>query len=389
MAGVIPLGKTESHKLEFKGRDARPLDIVREVVAFLNAAGGEIWWGIKAESDRATAEEPFPDGEARKRDLQNHLIDTIEPSPRIPGEVALELVPAQGDGFVMRIRVRQLDPGRAPAAQLKNQGRRFWIRVGNRVRVMSREEIAAQFTTAREGPSRELQALLEDRTIVEQSERPCFWMKIQPLPGIPDGEFNLQDSALGELLTNPGATGNRNSGWNFVLELSRPRLGRGGLRNETDRDNYVEIKRSGAVVFRTRLERLENPGRDRPRELLSYPVVEFPISVLRLAAKIIESWGPKVREVFVDFAFVGLRGWSLPWRSPLSPSSRFHVPKRFEEDNLVPPQPFRFTRDELVQEPDRCGLRLITFIYEAFGYPADAIPPEFDQRIGTLTILPI
>lgn len=62
MTGTTPLGQVESVRLEFKGRDARPIDIGRAVVALLNASGGNIWWGVKAEGEKATAEEPFLDG---------------------------------------------------------------------------------------------------------------------------------------------------------------------------------------------------------------------------------------------------------------------------------------------------------------------------------------
>jgi len=93
MNRAIPLGKREGEKLELKGPDSRPIDIAREVVAFLNAEGGELWWGVKETDGRSAATEPFQDGDARKRDLQNHLIDTLEPSPTIPEEVDIALVP--------------------------------------------------------------------------------------------------------------------------------------------------------------------------------------------------------------------------------------------------------------------------------------------------------
>ena len=56
------------------------------------------------------------------------------------------------------------------------------------------------------------------------------------------------------------------------------------------------------------------------------------------------------------------------------------------EDDLDPERPFRFERDELLLEPDRCGLRLLTYVYQAFGLESDAIPPEFDRQTGRLVI---
>jgi hypothetical protein len=136
MSAAIPMGQPESATLELKGSQSRPVDIARGVVAFLNAdAGGEIWWGLKEAQGRAVAEDPFSDGAARRRDLQNHLIDTIEPSPLIDGEVSLELVPAGGAGELMCIRIKRARPGRTPFAQFKDQGRRYWIRSGDRTRI--------------------------------------------------------------------------------------------------------------------------------------------------------------------------------------------------------------------------------------------------------------
>ena len=209
---------------------------------------------------------------------------------------------------------------------------------------------------------------------------------VQP---VPEFELEPQDEALAELLTNPAATGNRrNSAWNFVLELSRPKLGRHGLRNGNDDDvGYIEVQRSGAVVFKIPLERLENL--DHEHQIQPYALLEFPVSVIRLAAKVLERWGPDASVVLVDFAFVGLRGWSLRRGSPQSPSGRFGPPPEFKEfDDLVPPKPFRFKREDLIEEPDRCGLRLITFVYEAFGHPAKDIPPELDPGTGTLVLPP-
>jgi len=382
MTRAIPLGQVEGPKLEFKSSESRPIDIAREVVALLNAAGGEIWWGIKAENETAVAEDPFSDGEARRRDLQNHLIDTIEPSPRIPDEVALELVSARGAGQIMRIEVTRLGQGRAPAAQIKDQGRRFWIRVGDRVRIMTRDEVATKFKTEENPDSSLEKRLLVDREAVQGSKKPSFWMMIQPHPELSHQDLKLADPALKELLTNPLATGNRRSGWNFVVELEQPKVERRGLGHGYDDDEYVLIRRDGAIVSRVPLERLHWKGGDH--EIWPYALLEFPVSLMRLAATFFQRWGPNVDYVLVDFAFVGLAGWTLRGGSPRSPAGRFGAPAPFKDRDLVPPRPFRFDRSELLEEPDRCGLRVITFVYEAFGYFEQSIPPEFDRISGKL-----
>jgi hypothetical protein len=378
MNRTIPLGKRESIKLEFKGPDSRRIDIAREVVAFLNAEGGELWWGVREEDGRAASTEPFQDGEAQKRDLQNHLIDTLEPSPTIPGEVDIALVP-EGDGFVIRVQVKPAPRGRSPVAQLKDHGRRYWLRIGDRVRMMSREEIAAKFTKGSEASQEIEKQLLADREDIRNKKDPCFWLKIVPDTAL-DIPFDDEEKTL---LTDPAATGNRGSGWNFIRELAYPQPFAKGRRVK-DQFEEVEIHTTGAILFTTILSQLHWKGGEN--EIWPYALLEYPVSVMRLAAKLFGKWGSEISEVLVDFTFVGLRGWTLRGGSPSTPSGRFRSPAVYGDPDLVPPKPFRFTRDEIVDEPDRCGLRLITFIYQAFGYEESAIPPEFDRKTGILVI---
>ncbi len=382
MSTAIPLGRPESNKLEFKSSESRPVDIAREVVALLNATGGEIWWGVKEAGGKAASEDPFLDGESRKRDLQNHLIDTIEPSPTMPGEVKLDLVPTIAPGHVMRIKVARLQRG--PAAQMKDQGRRYWIRVGDRVRTMSREEIASRFGAKGHSRDEAETGLLTDRQRVQRTRRPGFWMKIQPVPELDSQTFDVNDRKLWRLLMDPAATGNRSAAWNFVLELRQPVVSSSGLRHGDGDDSYVQVKRNGAIEFRATLDRL-HWKRPEP-EIWPYALIEFPVSLMRLAAKLVESKGPEVTHVLVDFAFIGMRGRTLRPGSPRYPAIGTRKPEAFADDDLVPDKPFRFDRDELINAPDRCGLRLVTRIYEGFGFDADAIPPEFDQGSGTLVI---
>lgn len=385
MSATIPLGKAESERLEFKGKDARPMDIAREVVAFLNARGGEIWWGIREEGGRATAEDALQDAEALKRDLINHLIDTIEPSPAIPGDVTLELVPAIGEGHVMRIKVRELTGDRAPAAQFREQGRRYWTRVGDRLRIMSREEIAAKFRETKPTTERVEDQLLDERRQVQLEKKPRFWMKIQPSHEWDWQAFDSNDPALRDLLMNPTASGNRRDGWNVLHELKEPKLRSNGVRHGYDDEEYVELQKTGSLELRVPLERFHWKGGER--ELWPYALLEFPVSLFRLASKFFETWGAEqTGEVLVDFTFVELRGWSLRRGSPRRPRYGLAPEIYGEFDHLAPPKPFRFQREEVVAEPDRCGARVIAFVYEAFGYGEDAIPPELDREKGRLVI---
>jgi hypothetical protein len=169
--------------------------------------------------------------------------------------------------------------------------------------------------------------------------------------------------------------------------LSRPELRSNALRQGYDENECIEIDSSGGITFRIPLGRMHWKG--QPREIWPFALLEFPVSVMRLAARVLERWGGAASQVLVDFVFVDLRGWSLRGGSPRSPSGRFREPSIFNEaDDLKPIRAFRFARAEAITEPDRCGLRLITFIYQAFGLGAEAIPPEFDRNSGVLAIPP-
>lgn len=396
MSKAIPFGKSEDDKLEFKGRDSRPIDIAREVVAFLNAGGGELWWGVGESVGRASRAEPFTDGDARKRDLQNHIIDTLEPSPRIPDEVRIDLVPANqaGEaGDVICIQVKKPGRGRVPFAQMKDQGRRYWVRTGDRIAIMSREDIRQRFAQGA-GAGQDGDQGIEKKIRVErervqqdahQKNESLFWMIIHPVPELDDEEFNIGDKKLEDLLRDPAASGNRSNGWNFIRELSMPRLSQRGLR-QADQTGIIEIRTNGAIAFSTPIEQLHWKG--DPREIWPFALLEYPVSIMRLAAKVFGQWGRHVSEALVDYVFVGLAGWTLRGGSPRSPSGRYHHAKPFEgNDDLFPAKLFRFSLDDLVTEPDRCGRRLMPEIYRAFGHGEEAIPPEFDSKTGTLIIL--
>ena len=151
----VPLGRKEDFHLEFKGRDALgdPEKIAREVVAFLNADGGEVWVGLGEEDGRAVKVEPISDAEQAQRRLLDFLIETVEPSPSAK-EVRVEVVD-EGEGAVLRVGV-QPDGGRGPYAFLRKGGRHFVLRIGERIRPMSREEV---FKTQPSGDERLRQAL--------------------------------------------------------------------------------------------------------------------------------------------------------------------------------------------------------------------------------------
>lgn len=158
MSHDIPLGKKEGPRLEFKGAAAlkAPKVLGHGIVAMLNAEGGEVWVGLREENERAVAIDPIADPEGERRRLLDHLVDAIE--PWLSAEIEVESQPSE-EGFVLRIVARP-EPRHRPYALLKSGGRQYVIRVGPRIRPMTREELKRRFSErASMPPSSEEQAL--------------------------------------------------------------------------------------------------------------------------------------------------------------------------------------------------------------------------------------
>lgn len=88
-------------------------------------------------------------GEKQRRRVLDYLIDVIEPSPR-DEEVAIEICTLPNKFDLLYVKVEPKEE-RRPYALMKGSGRLFLIRVGDRNRPMSREEIAGSFNSARTG----------------------------------------------------------------------------------------------------------------------------------------------------------------------------------------------------------------------------------------------
>jgi hypothetical protein len=378
-----PLGRREDLHLEFKSRDVleSPEKVAREVVAMLNADGGEIWIGLAEDHGRAVKVEPIADPEERRRQLLDFLIDKIEPSLR-HDEIQLEACEVEdpaGDLLVVSVRP---ESRRRPYAYLQKGGRFFSIRVDDRIRPMEREELLGP----RPGPDDEArldQALakaLERRKRWTERGDERLWLSILPLHPL---EIDLQDPHLSELLTDPTLTGNRPEGWTFVASLHRPRLAPGRLETPAEESRQVTIESSGALTFSVPLEFLHWKGDER--EIWPPILVEYPVSAFRLAQHIYRQKIAPTGQAVADLALVGAQGWALrpgapdPWFTRSANRPRVFDAAR----DLVLDRPLVFTDAEIESEPDRCGARLVERVYEAFGLGREAMP-QLDAKTGRL-----
>lgn len=404
----IPLGQVEGQRLEFKGREAlkKPQLLSRAVVAMLNADGGDVWVGLREEGGRAVQVEPVVDARAKMGSLWNHLIDTIDPPPLSgeKGEIKVESVPASEDEEVLRIRVA---PGeRGPYAQLKEGGRFFFIRAGDRVRSMTREEIAQGFQSEPRANSADdsasnkaLESLRREREGLQDLGKELFWIRLQPEA---DLDLDLQSPELKRLLVDPAASGNRSSGWMVVNPYLEPKLEGGSLSIEHEHYGSTRVYRNGCLEYRGPLDRLrhENPGGPR-LQIYPFALLELPVSLMRLGAHVYSTIhdkpserGPRAKikrladgRVWADLGLFNIMGWKLLPYSPRAYGYLFkHEEKTFPGKSLLLDRQLAFNVEEVVGEPDRCAFRLIQQVYQAFGYSEDRIPSEFDQTSGKLRI---
>lgn len=379
MSAQIPYGQKESIRLELKGADAlkEPRKIAREVVAMLNAEGGEVWVGIREEDGRAVALEPIANLEAAQRDLLNHLVDTIEPSLS-DREVKVEIV-REDDKGVLRVLVNP-ELSRRPYASLKEGGRYFVIRVGDRIRPMTREEILSQPPGPDSGVEVAEARVLEDRKALLEKRESLFWLRLEPGTRV---TLDIQAPELETILRDPRLTDNRADGWNFSNFDYRPQVRQDRLVTDPGEYRQVEIRRNGGLVFSAPLESL---SWREPQEIWPPILLEYLVSAMRMARLIYNGDSGESNSVIADLVLAGVGGWILRSGTPNRWSHGHGNPKKqfSHARDFVLTQPLVFRYLELKESPDRCGQRLAERVYESFGIRRENMPKLFDSDSGRL-----
>lgn len=387
------LGTRESDRLEFKAADVlkKPTAIAREVVAFLNAKGGDILVGVGEKDGVATILESIPNAAAVVGSLRNHLVDTIEPSP-LDNEVEIHQIPRDDLGAILHVQVRE--GSRRPYALLKDRGRQFLVRVGDRMREMTREEIAEAFRTTRPASDRVAETM---KRVGEAADRELgsssFWWCLEPSESL-EIDFENADAEtkkfFEDLLMRPQASGNRSSGWTMIFDHSKPKFRSSGVKHVVGtgpKEHSVEISPQGRMTFRAPRIRLDRDWSDEGMEIFPFALIELPVSTFRMAAKIVDRYAAPRTELKVIVAAVigGVGGATLRPGSPNEPSLPWRKPKRFEGKDLRV-APFEVDGAELRKSPDGAAYPLIRRIYEGFDLDADDIPREFDPKDRVLRL---
>ncbi len=400
------LGRREGQKLEFKRWDSLgkdPAGVAREVVGMLNAEGGEVWIGVREEGGIAVGVEPLAAEEVarRVRSLHDHLIDTVEPSPR--QEVEVDSEPVEG---VELIRIRAVpSSSRKPYAYVRQFGRDYAVRVGDRLRRLTRDEIATEFCRGerveRERGEAKRRALERARKELEEippaaRNQGLFWLRLSP---IEDRHLVLTRVRDAELLTDSARTGvegllgSFTNAYRFGKRLPVLRAGR--LIVGKEGAYWLEVDRAGGLLFKAPLVSFAaNPIREGERLLYALSLLDYPVSLLRLLRKMLaedDLWEPAGRvpgEYVVHMALFGLGGWTLLPGTPSPPfqvgwEQAFRSPPlqvaHFSQEDFVLDRPLSFTAEEIEAAPDRCAFRLVARLYEAFDLSEDDMPRQFDR----------
>jgi hypothetical protein len=404
------IGQREHQTLEFKAagvlKDLR--DVAREVVAFLNADGGDLWIGISESDGVATALDPIAAVQSHKTRVWDHLLSSIEPHID-PSGVLVVVVDERDGAGLLRIEVWR-GPAR-PYAQLgKGGARHYYVRAGDRVRAMTHAEIFSSASKPR--GSSETRADVRSRTL--RGAFPGLWLAIVPKKSL---SLHPSDELVSRLLSDPLATNNRRTGFTFVNRYARLSLGSPFVL-ELEGKFRLEVARSGHVEYAARPELFLRDS--RPGGLDPLALAERVASVIRLAAVLYlnsdravppysdESRAmhteEQVREpqralglnkrppartanvsVVADLALVSMKGLQFNPAQPGTPEY-YKEDHSIQRDEVALAQPIVTSVGEIAADPDACAFRLLSALYRELGYSEDDLPSQFDRTTKRLRL---
>lgn len=189
--------------------------------------------------------------------------------------------------------------GDHPPSAVRHGGRRFLIRVDDRLNEMTREQIRDGFAKETKEVARDLSALkaaLRERLKVDALKKDQLWLGLVPTERL---FIDLSDEGTRNLfwtwLTEPKATANRRSGNNFACESGpwAPHLPDGHLSTgqsttssrRTSASAAKQLSLSSCVRF------FPIPG--ARNQFDSYSLLEYPTSVFRLMGKLLGRFSAK------------------------------------------------------------------------------------------------
>jgi hypothetical protein len=205
----------------------------------------------------------------------------------------------------------------------------------------------------------------------EVKGNPYFWIAATPTL-LGDDMLDVDSPKIRQLVSAP--PGSRVSGWN----MERPGLTNSipdGIERGTKDSEYLTLYRNGHMEFWTPLDEHFCWGQKKPEfekkpELYPYPVVEYPVTFLRLYKAILDSFGFK-GDFIINLRYLTLKGYRLrPYRPGVVGYMFTDELKPYQYDHLrLPP----FVEHQSFN-PDSTAHKLLTKVYSAFGLSSNTIP---------------
>lgn len=369
----------ESQALEYKrdayGRnDEQIREMLRDLSAMANAFGGDVLVGVDEDGDGIAIDLPgIENAEEEAQRMISSCVSNIE--ERIFGLVAWP-VPLNNGRHVIVVRIpRSL---RAPHMVTFRGLNQFWVRHDRQKSSMSIHEIREACLRVEERMDK-LEWFFENRKNVIRAAMgnlPYYIVSVTPI--LVDAEVvDIRDAQIRNILADPPEQ--RREGWNVIIG-GNPRPTLHGLSMEAHRWKSLELLRNGHLELRVAIDeesfcrsQVEIEGQQHP-VLSAHPLVEYPVSLIRLGKAIYAYLGLTEPAV----CFIGLfnvQGFALaryPTVERGRPASYYGpIPWR-EQDLEVGPRQI-----ESLEQPDRAIRDFVDRIWQAFGFEQ---APLFDAE---------
>ena len=418
IADLVEDRVAEQQHLEFKAtfkhkEPAARMELLRDVVSMVNGGGGYLVLGVQ------------DDGRGRAKDFVGPAIkkhsDSIMKSIR---SLCHDHIAERIEGIEIRLRdvngnpvvaVRVPESARCPHMVTLNRGTHFTIRVEDGKREMSmaeireailteplaqrlygidarlsdltravtRDEQKKQLAEALHTQASDVLARMDDGRLLAEIQRerfenevgttPFLWLSVTPVAPR-QSLIDVDKPEIVGILSKP--PGSRRDGWNMRgLDHNRQQSVNGvGLGTKEYR--YLEVFENGHLEFWAPLNghfcrRQSESERNVRPSLNPYPVVEYPVSFLRLATALTRNVSYS-EEMLVQLEYRNASGYVL--RPGRPESMLFHSP--FDASIPFAKQHIRVEPIQVPApiNPDEIAFDLLKVVYRAFGLKVAHIP---------------